>query len=48
VFSYQPKRKVVGHTGWGTGLNENILITDHGAERLSGGWDQSWRPMPRR
>ena len=45
VFSYHPKRKVVGHTGWGTGLNENVLITEHGPERLSGGWDQSWRPM---
>jgi Xaa-Pro aminopeptidase len=48
VFSYHPKRKVVGHTGWGTGLNENILITKDGPERLSGGWDQSWRPMGRR
>lgn len=47
VFSYHPKRKVEGHTGWGTGLNENILITDTGAERLSGGWDQGWRPMAR-
>lgn len=45
VFSYHPKRKIDGHTGWGTGLNENILITDRGAERFSGGWDQSWRPM---
>ena len=45
VFSYHPKRKIVGHEGWGTGLNENILITKDGAERLSGGWDQSWRPM---
>jgi hypothetical protein len=34
------------HQGWSTGLNEDIVITETGAERLSGGWDQSWRPMP--
>lgn len=45
VFSYHPKRKIAGHVGWTTGLNENVLITDAGPERLSGGWDQSWRPM---
>ena len=46
VFSYHPRRNIVGYRGWRTGLNEDIVITDHGAERLSGGWDQSWRPMP--
>jgi Xaa-Pro aminopeptidase len=46
VFSYHPRRQVVGHRGWSTGLNENIVITEHGAERLSGGWEQRWRPMP--
>lgn len=46
VFSYHPRRNVSGYTGWRTGLNEDIVITDDGAERLSGGWDQSWRPMP--
>lgn len=45
VFSYHPKRKTVDQVGWGTGLNENILITENGPERLSGGWDQSWRSM---
>ena len=34
------------HRGWSTGLHEDIVITEHGAERLSGGWDQRWRPMP--
>jgi Xaa-Pro aminopeptidase len=45
VFSYHPRRKLAGYDGWGTGLNEDIVITESGAERLSGGWDQSWRPM---
>jgi Xaa-Pro aminopeptidase len=48
VFSYHPRRQVVGHRGWSTGLNEDIVITEQGAERLSGGWDQRWRPMPER
>ena len=47
VFSYHPRRRLVGYRGWGTGLNEDIVITEQGAERLSGGWDQSWRPMKR-
>ena len=45
VFSYHPRRRLTGYQGWTTGLNEDIVITDTGAERLSGGWDQSWRPM---
>lgn len=45
VFSYHPRRRLAGYQGWSTGLNEDIVITDTGAERLSGGWDQSWRPM---
>lgn len=45
VFSYHPRRNVAGYAGWSTGLNEDIAITETGAERLSGGWDQSWRPM---
>jgi Xaa-Pro aminopeptidase len=45
VFSYHPRRRLVGYQGWTTGLNEDIVITETGAERLSGGWDQSWRPM---
>ncbi len=45
VFSYHPRRNVVGHEGWTTGLNEDIVITADGAVRPSGGWDQRWRPM---
>jgi Xaa-Pro aminopeptidase len=45
VFSYHPHRNIAGFDGWGTGLNEDIVITESGAERLSGGWDQSWREM---
>ena len=45
VFSYHPRRRLTGYQGWTTGLNEDIVITETGAQRLSGGWDQSWRPM---
>ena len=45
VFSYHPRRQLTGYAGWTTGLNEDIVITSDGAERLSGGWDQSWRLM---
>jgi Xaa-Pro aminopeptidase len=45
VFSYHPRRNIVGFEGWGTGLNEDIIITEGGAIRPSGGWDQSWRQM---
>lgn len=44
-FSYHPRRAVIPHVEWGTGINENILITDNGAERLSGDWDLRWRRM---
>lgn len=45
VFSYHPRRHIVGHEGWTTGLNEDIVITVDDAVRPSGGWDQRWRPM---
>lgn len=45
VFSYHPRRKVRPEVGWGTGINEDILITPDGAERLSGDWDLRWRRM---
>ena len=48
VFSYHPRRRIVGYEGWSTGLNEDIVITESGARRLSGGWDQRWRPMSSR
>ncbi len=43
VFSYHPKRKVTPSPIWGTGINEDILITPQGAERLGNGWDHRWR-----
>lgn len=43
VFSYHPKRKVSPTPTWGTGINEDILITETGAERLGNGWDHRWR-----
>lgn len=45
VFSYHPRRDVRPHPGWSTGINEDIVITDSGAERLSGGWEHRWRPL---
>jgi Xaa-Pro aminopeptidase len=44
-FSYHPRRAVTPDVAWGTGINEDILITAHGAERLSGDWDLRWRRM---
>jgi len=44
VLSYHPRRPVRPAVPWGTGINENILITDHGAERF-GAWNHRWRPM---
>ncbi|MCZ7567160.1 MAG: Xaa-Pro peptidase family protein [Ardenticatenaceae bacterium] len=43
VFSYHPRRNVFPAVGRGTGINEDILITEHGVERLSGDWDLRWR-----
>lgn len=45
VFSYHPRRKIRNYDGWSTGLNEDIVITESGARRLSGGWNQEWRQM---
>jgi Xaa-Pro aminopeptidase len=45
VFSYHPKRKVKPAVPWGTGINEDILITPNGVDRLSGDWDLRWRVM---
>ena len=43
VFSYHPHRSVLPAGHWSTGLNEDILITEQGAERLSTDWNQAWR-----
>jgi Xaa-Pro aminopeptidase len=45
VFSYHPHRSVSPAPLWGTGLNEDILITENGAERFSVDWNQRWRRM---
>jgi Xaa-Pro dipeptidase len=45
VFSYHPHRNVLPPGRWITGLNENILITEEGAVRLSRGWNNRWRMM---
>lgn len=44
VFSYHPRRRVHPAVPWASGINENILITEQGAERF-GTWDHRWRPM---
>lgn len=43
VFSYHPHLNVLPTGHWSTGLNEDILITKQGAERLSTDWNQAWR-----
>lgn len=47
VFSYHPRRDVLpkGQGLWSTGLNEDIVITNNGAELLSRGWNHKWRMM---
>ena len=45
VFSYHPRRDVLPPGTWSSGLNEDILITEDGAERLSVDWEHRWRPM---
>lgn len=45
TFSYHPHRNVLPHVPWATGINEDILITPNGAERLSGDWELRWRRM---
>ncbi len=44
TFSFHPHRSVIPAVPWGTGNNENILITPNGAERFSGeDWSHRWR-----
>ncbi len=45
TFSYHPRRAVHPIVEWGTGINEDILITPDGAVRFSGDWDLHWRRM---
>jgi Xaa-Pro aminopeptidase len=45
VFSFHPRRDVRPKPTWSTGLNEDILITDGGAERFSVDWEHRWRPV---
>jgi Xaa-Pro dipeptidase len=43
TFSFHPHRKVEPKPGWGTGLNEDVLITENGIERFAGDWEHRWR-----
>jgi Xaa-Pro aminopeptidase len=43
VFSFHPHRSVIPAVPWGTGLNEDVLITESGIERFSGDWSHRWR-----
>lgn len=45
VFSFHPRRVVYPTPTWKPGLNEDVLITPTGIERLSGDWDMRWRMM---
>ena len=45
VFSYHPHRSVRPDVPWGTGNNEDVLITENGIERFAGEWSHRWRVM---
>jgi Xaa-Pro aminopeptidase len=45
VFSFHPKRAIENAAGWSPGLNEDLLITPTGGDRLAGDWDMHWRMM---
>ena len=43
-FSYHPRRDILPEVR-GTGINQNIVITENGAESLAAPWDMRWRVM---
>lgn len=45
VISYHPHRDVLPPGYWNTDLNEDILITERGADRLSVNWENRWRTV---
>jgi Xaa-Pro aminopeptidase len=45
IVSYHPRRNVVPAVGWAPGVSDNLLVTDDGAEWLSGDWSHEWREV---
>ena len=45
IVSYHPRRNVVPAVGWAPGISDNLLVTDEGAEWLSGDWSHEWREV---
>jgi Xaa-Pro aminopeptidase len=45
IVSYHPRRNVVPAVGWSPGVSDNLLVTDDGAEWLSGEWSHTWREV---
>ena len=45
IVSYHPRRNVVPAVGWAPGVSDNLLVTDEGAEWLSGDWSHEWREL---
>lgn len=45
VFSYHPRRNVLPRVARTPGINEDVLITERGIQRLSEPWDLRWRLM---
>jgi len=43
IVSYHPRRNTVPEVSWSPGVSDNLLITEDGAEWLSGGWSHEWR-----
>lgn len=43
VLCYHPHRDTIPAVAWGPNICDDIVITAHGAERLSGDWNLRWR-----
>jgi len=45
IVSYHPRRNVVPAIGWSGGVSDNLVVTNNGAEWLSGDWSHRWREV---
>jgi Xaa-Pro aminopeptidase len=45
IISYHPARRIVSGPAWSPGVSDNLLISETGAEWLSGDWSHEWREV---
>jgi len=45
VLSYHPSRRILSGPTWSPGVSDNLLISETGAEWLSGDWSHEWREV---